>query len=159
MTLRPEGRLDAIWLKRAHRGPMDRVRVAAARRGMGLVGSADQGGRRQVTLIARETWERATRPLGQPVDPAARRANLLVSGVKLAESRGRVLEVGPVRIRIGGETTPCERMDEACPGLQRALRPDWGGGVYGEVVNDGELAEGQAVRWAPDAANQEREVT
>ena len=48
---------------------------------------------------------------------------------QLAHTRGRVLRVGPCRLAIGGELTPCERMDEAAPGLRAALQPDWRGGV------------------------------
>jgi MOSC domain-containing protein YiiM len=69
-----------------------------------------------------------------------------VSGVRLQESRGRVLQVGGCQIRIGGELTPCERMDEALPGLQEAMRPDWGGGAFGEVLDSGEIRVGDPVR-------------
>jgi MOSC domain-containing protein YiiM len=141
----PSPRLDAIWIKRAHRGSMDSTARAALVAGSGILGNADQGGRRQVTIIAREVFDELRRSLGEGVEPVMRRANLMVSGLALPETRGRVLQVGGVRIRINGETRPCERMDEAFPGLQAALRVDGRGGVYGEVLDDGEIAVGDAV--------------
>lgn len=141
------GRLEAIWIKRAHRGPMDPAQSADLEAGRGLKGNADQGRRRQVTLIEREAWQRAEEELGTSVPASARRANLLVSGVELAESRDRVLVVGGRRLRIRGETRPCNRMDEAQPGLREALDPEWRGGVYAEVLDDGEIAVGDEVWW------------
>lgn len=144
------GRLDAIWLKRGHRGPMDPVDSAAARAGHGLVGSVDRSRFRQVTLIEREAWDAVMREMGAEVPPATRRANLMVSGISLANSRGRVLRVGRVRLRIGGETKPCERMDEAAPGLREAMRSDWRGGAYAQVLEDGQLAVGDPAGWEPE---------
>jgi MOSC domain-containing protein YiiM len=141
------GRLEAIWIKRAHRGPMDPLSTGRLVAGRGLVGNADQGRRRQLTVIEQEAWERLMRELHGSISPAARRANLMVSGVRLAESRDRVLRVGACRLRVRGETRPCERMDEALPGLRSAMRVDWGGGVFGEVLEDGEIAVGDEVEW------------
>jgi MOSC domain-containing protein YiiM len=76
-----------------------------------------------------------------------RRANLLVDGVDLDDSRGRVLAIGGARVRIFGETRPCHQMDEACPGLQAALSPPWGGGAFAEVIESGVIAVGDAVTW------------
>ncbi len=141
------GRLDAIWIKRAHRGPMDSVSSGRVVAGRGLAGNADRGRRRQVTLIERERWDRLMRQLGGSISPATRRANFLVSGIALAESQDRVLRVGMCRFRVGGETKPCERMDEALPGLRAAMAVDWGGGVFAEVLDDGEIRVGDEVSW------------
>ena len=141
------GRLEAIWIKRAHRGPMDRVEDAALVAGRGLVGNADQGRRRQVTIIEREAWDRLMRELAGAVPPSARRANFMISGLSLAGARNRVLRVGDCRIRVLGETRPCELMDEALPGLREAMKLNWGGGSFGEVLDDGRVAVGAAVRW------------
>lgn len=141
------GSLEAIWIKRSHRGPMDSVPSGALVAGRGLVGNADQGRRRQVTLIEREVWERLMEQVAMPVPPSARRANLQVSGIPLARTRDRILRVGPCRLRIGGETRPCERMEEASRGLRAVMAVDWGGGVFAEVLDDGEIAVGNEVIW------------
>lgn len=142
------GSLEAIWIKRARNGPMDPVERASVVAGRGLYDNADQGGARQVTLLESRAWERVAAELGDPdLDPRLRRANLMLSGVDLVDSRGRVLVIGSVRIRIRGATRPCREIDEARPGLGRALAVDWRGGVYGEILDDGEIALGDPVAW------------
>jgi MOSC domain-containing protein YiiM len=142
-----EGRLEAIWIKRMKRGPMDPVDGANLVAGRGIEGNANQGGKRQVTVIEQEIWEELMRNLGASLSPAARRANLMVNGIRLAESHGRVLRIGSCRIHIYGETRPCEQMEEALVGLKDALKPNWGGGAYGEVLDDGRIAIGDEVSW------------
>lgn len=141
------GRLLAIWIKRGKRAPMDAAERAELVAGQGLVGNANQGGRRQVTVIEREAWDAIEAELGASVPKTARRANLLIAGVPLAGSRDRVLRIGPCRIRLHSETRPCERMEEAFRGLRAAMAKDWRGGSYGEVLDGGPIAVGDPVAW------------
>ena len=140
-----QGRLEAIWLKRVRRGPMDPKERARLVEGQGLEDDANQRGKRQVTLISKEQWEKVCAELGQDLDPRIRRANLMVSGLDLAHTRGRVLKIGQGRLRIYGETRPCRVVGDPHPGLREALDPDWRGGVFGEVIGGGEIAVGDAV--------------
>jgi MOSC domain-containing protein YiiM len=115
--------------------------------GRGLVGNANRGGRRQVTLLSQERWDELMKEVGVSLGAEARRANLILSGIDLENSRGRTLLIGACRLRIGGETRPCEQMEEAAAGLQAAMREHWGGGAYAEVLDSGAITIGDAVRW------------
>ena len=138
------GRVEAIWTKRAHRGEMDAVdRVALVADG-GIRDDANFGRKkRQVTVIEKEVFDRIREDLPD-ADPKMRRANFMVSGIRLEETRGHVLTLGGVRIRIYGETRPCHLMEEQCEGLQDALDAGWSGGAYGAVLDDGEVSVGDA---------------
>ena len=139
--------LLAIWLKRARQGPMDPVTEAELRAEYGIVGNANVRGRRQVTIIEREAWNRHMAALGGTLDPSRRRANLMVGDFPLADSRGRVMRIGACRIRILGETKPCEQMEAALPGLRKVMYDNWGGGAFGEVLEGGVLHIGDIVSW------------
>ena len=148
------GNLVCIWIKRAHGGPMDRVGEAEMIVGRGLRGNADQGGRRQVTLVDEGAWAEAQLELGVDVDPSARRANILLRGIDLQDSRGKTLRIGDCRIRIFGETRPCHQMDHAYQGLRNALRAPWRAGAFGEIVQGGTIRAGDVADW--DEMNEER---
>ena len=141
------GRLEQIWLKRAHYGPMDPVSRAVLVEGKGVRDSANYGSAREVTLISLERWLALTSELGVDVDPSARRADLLVSGVDLEQSRGRFLKIGECLLEIAGEVRPCERMDAACRGLRDVMSPHWGGGAWGHVIRTGEIRLADPVAW------------
>lgn len=141
------GELAAIWVKRMKLGPMDATPTATLVTNKGIVGNANQGGKRQVTIIEAEKWQAIMAQMGSNLDPSTRRANLMVKGITLTNQRNRTLAIGNCHIRIWGETRPCERMDMALEGLKDALSPDWGAGAYGEVLNDGTINVGDAVSW------------
>jgi MOSC domain-containing protein YiiM len=124
---------------------MDPAEHATAVAGQGLEGDANYGrSRRQVTIIEKEVFDRIGEVL-PGARPLMRRANFMVSGVQLRDTRDRVLSLGDVRVHVQGETRPCERMDEQCPGLTGALAEDWNGGVYGIVLDAGEIRVGDPV--------------
>ena len=142
-----KGLLEAIWLKRAHRGPMDPRQSATLVEGKGLEGSVGRSSRRQVTIIEREIWEALMRETGATAPPSTRRANLMVSGIQLFDTRKRILRIGDTRLEIAGETKPCERMEEAVPGLGAAMYPDWRGGAFAKVLTGGTIHVGDTVAW------------
>ena len=138
------GTVEALWIKRALRGVMDPVDEVALVENGGIANDANFGrSKRQVTVIEKEIFDAIARDLPD-VAPAMRRANVMVSGVELNETRDHVLTLGDVRIRIHGRTRPCERMDEQLPGLTAALDPAWYGGAYGVVLNDGTVSVGDS---------------
>jgi MOSC domain-containing protein YiiM len=151
------GQLQAIWIKRSRRGVMDSALAAQLAAGIGIVGNTDRGGKRQVTIIEEESWTALMQKFGAALSPSTRRANFMTRNIALANSRGRVLAIGAGRIRVNGETRPCERMDEALPGLRRAMEPHWFGGVYGEVLNDAAIAVGDTVWWVEET-EEERKI-
>jgi len=143
------GRVESIWVKRSFGGVMDPADEVDLVAGKGIVHDASFGrSRRQVTVIEKEVFERVRRALPDAV-PAMRRANIMVSGVPLAGARNRVLRLGGIRLRLDGETKPCERMDEQCEGLRAALAPDWGGGAHGVVLDDGLVRVGDEATLEP----------
>ena len=63
------GRLESIWVKRARRGPMDEAVRVELQAGLGIVGNADQGGWRQVTLLDTATWDEVVEAMAIPSTP------------------------------------------------------------------------------------------
>lgn len=139
------GRLEAIWIKRAHRGKMDSAQSVKVVDGKGIEGNVDRSRRRQITLLELENWNQFMNELGVDLPSSGRRANLVVSGLSLARTAGKVIRIGSVTLEIGGETKPCERMDELAPGLKELMIPNWGGGAFTRVLSGGEISVGDAV--------------
>ncbi len=136
------GKVEAIWTKPATGGVMEAAERAALVEAQGMEGDVNFGRKaRHVTVIEKEVFDRLRAEL-PGVRPVMRRANIMVSGISLEHSRDKLLTLGDVKIRLRGETHPCEQMDEQCPGLRSALDVHWGGGAHGVVVQGGELHVG-----------------
>ena len=126
---------------------MDARNSATLVEGQGVEGSVGRSSRRQVTLIEREVWNALMRETGSDAPPSTRRANLMVSGISLADTRKRILRIGTTRLEITGETKPCERMEEAVSGLRAAMYANWRGGAFAKVLTGGEIRIGDVVEW------------
>ena len=141
-----QGRLLGIAIREKSRGSMKEMKSAAVNTSQGLAGDfRGKPGPRQVTVLAREDWNSACEALGKDLPWTLRRANLLVEGISLRETIGSIIRIGELNLQVTGETDPCARMDEAEPGLMKALLPDWRGGVCCRVIKDGEIASGESV--------------
>ena len=145
------GLVEAIWRKRSHGGVMDPVEHITAVVDEGLEADANFGSTRHVTVIEKEVFDRIRETL-TAATPSMRRANIMVSGIRLENTRDHVLTVGDVRIRLRGETRPCELMDEQCQGLRGALDASWGGGAHGAVIEGGDIRVGDAASIEAPAA-------
>jgi MOSC domain-containing protein YiiM len=144
------GRLIGIARKSARRAPVELIERGRISVDGGLEGDwrGPRSENRRITVMTREGFEAALKEL--PTDAASlpwtvRRANLLIEVVRLPRAAGGVIQVGPVVLEITGETAPCARMEEAHPGLLKALGPDWRGGVLARVIEGGEVALGDPV--------------
>jgi MOSC domain-containing protein YiiM len=102
---------------------------------------------RQVTILFVEDWANAIAGLDPNAPWTVRRANLLISGLANPQAPGGVLAIGPVRLFITGETTPCSRMEQQLLGLREALKPDWRGGLTANVIDGGDIWVGDEARW------------
>lgn len=146
------GRLIGIAVRPLRRAPLIAIDAGDISATSGLEGDhAGKRAKRLVTILAREDWEAACAALTPPADPVhdlpwtTRRANLLVEGVRLPRAEGAVLAIGSVVLEITGQTYPCSRMEEARPGLLKALAQEWRGGVLCAVIRPGRVAVGDAV--------------
>ena len=139
------GKVLRIFLRPERRKPVVEVSQAEAKVGTGLEGDHLKSGSRQITILSQEAWDETCKDLGKKLDPIHRRANLLVEGLDLKDSKGKIITLGAIQIKITGETTPCRLMDDEESGLKDALIPDWRGGVFGEVQVGGSITVGDEI--------------
>ncbi len=139
--------LAALWIKPAKRAPMESAQAAKLIAQRGIEGDANLDRPRQITIIEAEKFELLSTELDAQIEPIWRRANLMVRGLPLTDTKGRVLCIGGARLRVAGVTHGCGRMDEAFQGLRAAMKEHTAAGIYVDVLEDAEIHVGNEVRW------------
>lgn len=145
------GTIIAMARRPERRAPMEEILAGDITLSAGLAGDF-KGAKhptRQITILAREDWQAALAEL--PPEAAClpwttRRANIYCEGLRLPRAAGARLAIGKVVLEVTGQTHPCRRMDEAYPGLLKALGPNWRGGVTCKVVSGGPVRTGEGIR-------------
>lgn len=140
------GILAAIAHRSVDGDPMIEIDHCTVIPGRGLDSENRKAGKREVTLMSKQAWDDTCRELGTELPWWTRRANFLIDGIDLASCAGKELSIGPVRIKVHGETRPCHLMDQQHDGLRQALTPAWRGGVTGQVLVGGTLRVGDGVK-------------
>ncbi len=140
------GTVKGIAVREASRAPMKEQHQVEVTTTQGIVQDYRGAGLRQVTFLDVGQWQEVLDELGVELPWYTRRANVLIEGLDLPATVGRRLQVGACRFAIGGETTPCERMEELQSGLRRVLIPGLRAGVWGKVLQGGPLRVGDDVQ-------------
>ena len=140
------GILAGIARREKKLSPMETLESAEISAETGVANdSRGKPGKRQVTLLSAHDWQAACEEVGRDVAWTTRRANLFIEDFDLPKETGRLIIIGDVRLRTTVEIDPCSRMDDQCPGLKKALQPDWRGGVGCEVLQGGTIKIGDTV--------------
>jgi MOSC domain-containing protein YiiM len=134
-----------LWYRPVPGGPMVESDRLDLETGKGIVGDHTFGRMRHVTLVFADDWNAASAELAREVDPAGRRANVLLSGGDGQRFVGRTIRLETIRLAIKGLTAPCPVMDKAAPGMMVALRRSGRAGVWGRVLSGGTLVRGDAL--------------
>jgi len=144
------GTLAGIAHRPTDGDPMIEISECHLVAGRGLDTENRKAGKREVTLLSKQSWVDTCHELGTELPWWTRRANFLIDGIDLAACVGETLAVGSARIQIHGETRPCQLMDDQHQGLRKALEPAWRGGVTGQVLTGGKVLVGEAVSLVVD---------
>ena len=102
-------------------------------------------GNRQVTVMSSESWDTVCKELDKKIHWTTRRANLIIEGINLENTKGMLLKIGDFTLEITGELNPCNRMDDQVQGLTDALTSNWRGGVTCKILSEGIVNEGDKV--------------
>ena len=133
-------RLVGIAIREGKRKPMIKLDHAEISVDKGLENDfRGTPGKRQITVISEKVWNKVCVELSVSLDWTVRRANLMVDDIDLENKTGSQIQMGNVILEITGETDPCCRMDEAYPGLKKALESNWRGGATCRVIRGGNI--------------------
>ncbi|MFT5235770.1 MAG: MOSC domain-containing protein YiiM [Shewanella sp.] len=139
--------LSAIGFKPIRQGSMTLVDTAQVTKSAGVEQDFfGRPGKRQVTVMSQDQWDIVCAEINIQLPWTTRRANLLIEDYSFsAADVGKLLKIGGLELAITGETDPCKKMEIAQAGLEKALTPDWRGGVTCRVLNDAQISLGDLV--------------
>jgi len=133
-------------------GPTEKLDTASFVTNFGLEGDwrSRKNRGRQITLIEAEALEEVARILKLPAIPAgASRRQVLVRGIDLNTTVGKMLRVGPLLIKVEELCDPCRNMETMVgSGAHRAMENR--GGVCARVLEGGTLRPGDTVEIVAD---------
>jgi len=143
--------LAAIAYRTKPKAPMTEIDSVEISCEQGVVpDTRGKPGRRQVTLLSRQSWQDACKELGVELPWTFRRANLLIDGLRFsATDVGRIIRIGEAELQVMIETDPCPRMDAQHLGLTAALTPHWRAGVCCRVIKSGLVRIGDVAEFLP----------
>jgi MOSC domain-containing protein YiiM len=124
---------------------MERKTAVSVHPETGMTGDYHTNGKRQITILFKESWEAACAELDVELPWTTRRANVYVAGISPLDCVGKRLQIGSVLLEVTGETRPCHIMEAAQPGLRAALEPEWRGGITCRVLQGGTVERGNVV--------------
>jgi MOSC domain-containing protein YiiM len=141
--------LAAIAYRNKPKAPMTEIDSVEISCEQGVVpDTRGKPGRRQVTLLSRQSWQDACKELGVELPWTFRRANLLIDGLRFsAADVGRIIRIGRAELQVMIETDPCPRMDAQHQGLTAALLPDWRAGICCKVLKSGTVRLGDSAEF------------
>jgi MOSC domain-containing protein YiiM len=146
-------RLIGIATHQSSRGEICRHTSIKASLELGL---DDYPGRKNlktaITILSQEQWQLSTQLAGcASLDWTERRSQLLIDkGTFSKNDLGKRIQIGDLILQVTAETDPCQRMDDLCPGLRKALASDFRGGIRCCIIKPGEIKLGDEVRWLID---------
>lgn len=151
------GRIEAIHVASTAGAPMVARQRAHLLAGRGIEGDRYAEGtghwspiRRRgdgLTLVAAETLAEVNATYGLGLTDADTRRNVTVRGLDLDATLGRELLIGGVRVRVARRCEPCQYL-EGLLGRDVLIPLVHKAGVRVEILEDGEIAVGDAVHLA-----------
>jgi MOSC domain-containing protein YiiM len=119
---------------------MQELEAVRALEDVGFEGCAHarRGGKRQVLLVDRETLE------AMSLGPGVIRENITTHGLDVnGLAKGQRLRIGDAKLEVSAVCTPCDKLENIRPGLQRELRGRRG--MLCRVIEGGEIRPGDAI--------------
>lgn len=133
----------------AKNGPAESLREAQVHTNFGIVGDwrSRASTTRQITLIEEEALLATAQRLGHDIPPGASRRQVVVRGMPLNSTVGKVIHVGDLELEVTGLCDPCDNMERTIgPGGRAALGNR--GGICARVMRGGTLRVGDSAQTA-----------